>query len=154
MFSRVQIIPATEEHAKQIAPNVREADRRELWSALRVTPLDAMLRGIQKSEFARTGFIDGEPVVMWGVAEMGFLGSGGCPWMVGTDKLVRHAPIFLRRCKASLAEMRGLYRNLINYVDERNVLAVNWLKWLGFQIEPAEKCGVDGLPYHKFSMRC
>lgn len=42
---------------------------------------------------------------------------------------------------------------LTNYVDARNAVSIRWLRWLGFEIEPAAPFGIHGLPFHRFSMR-
>jgi len=40
-----------------------------------------------------------------------------------------------------------------NYVDVRNTVAIHWLKWMGFKMEEPQAWGVQGLDFHKFTMR-
>ena len=42
---------------------------------------------------------------------------------------------------------------LLNFVDNRNIKAQNWLRWLGFTLEEPEPHGVAGLPFRRFWMR-
>ena len=148
-----EIVPATSEHITPIADHVREADRAEFWAATYSLPADVMRRGLRVSETVYTGLIDGIPVCMFGVASAGLLGGVGRPWMVGTDHLDRHALLFLKRCRKVVAEMVALFPILENYVDSRNVRAIQWLKWLGFKMDEAMPVGVLGIPFIRFEMR-
>ena len=148
----VSIIPATIEHAKKMAPLTRDADREELWAASYQRPLDAMQMGLDFSDDAFVGCIDGEPIVMWGVALESLVGKIGIPWMIATKQLDDVAIIFLRRCRGPVLEMLSNYGKLINYVDARNKRAVRWLKFLGFEIEDPKPYGVLGMPFHRFTM--
>ncbi len=141
---------ASEDHIREIAEMVRQADRDELWASAMTTPEQAMRLGIQNSERSFTGWIDGKPVVMWGVVDEGFVGRKGTPWMVATDTVEKNAMLFLRRSRGLTKEIMLKYRRLENYVDARNTLAINWLKWIGFTMEAPEPFGVFDLPFHKF----
>lgn len=147
------VVPADLAHVERMLPIIRQADIDELWAANRVTPEYALTHGIRVSSDAWTGMVDGQPVCVFGVAPASMLGSIGVPWMVGTSEIDRHAKAFLRRNKAYVDRMSGLYNYLVNYVDARNLRAIGWLKWLGFEIYEAAPHGVDGLPFHRFEMR-
>lgn len=148
----VKIVPATLDHIVEINKKVRREDRNELWVAAMQTPLDAMQMGIECGK-TMTGLVDGEPVVMWGVVEDSLMLKTGMPWMLATTELESHAMQFLRRCKKHVMEMLREYGTLENYVDARNIRAIQWLKWLGFTVsDKAEPYGVFGLPFHKFNM--
>lgn len=150
----VEIVPATPEHAYEIAKNVRQPDVDELWAATAQRPLDVMLKGIARSEKAMTGMADGVPVCIWGVVYESFIGKVGVPWMVGSVALDMVAVTFLRRCRAQLMEIFAGYDMLVNYVDARNKKAIQWLRFMGFTIsdEPVPY-GIFKFPFHKFSMR-
>ena len=150
---QVEIIPAVALHIEQIAKNTRKPDRDELWAMSLCKPEDAMRLGLLYSDKALTGMIDGEPVCMWGVTTVSLYGGVGSPWMVGTDKLDRHAATFLRRCGRQVKELFAEYRRLENFVDARNTRAIKWLKWLGFSVDDKTKPhGALGLPFHRFVM--
>lgn len=147
------ILPATVEHAAAMAPLVRPEDRQELWASVMQRPLNAMLSGVKYSEEAATGFVDGEPVAMWGVVRESFIGNIGVPWMVATELLDKHARTFIRHCRGPVLEMMGKFDTLQNYVDARNKRAIQWLQWVGFNVEDeAAPFGMLGLPFHKFTM--
>lgn len=146
------IVPARLEDIPHIAPYVRPDDVRELWAIACLTAEDALVRSFGISDVSWTGLIDGKPVCMLGATVGSLLSNIGRPWMIGTEMLDRHQMAFLRRCRPKVQEMLSQYGRLENYVDERNVRAVNWLRWLGFTIEAPEPYGAFRLPFHRFWM--
>ena len=149
-----EIVPAAAGHIPAIATRTRAADRAELWAAACHTPEQTMANSLKLSEMAWTGLIDGVPVCMFGVVEASILGNVGRPWMVGTDMLDRYPFVFLRRCRGCVKEMLAKFSTLENYVDQRNVRAIQWLMWLGFKVSiPGEPMGPFGLPFARFEMR-
>lgn len=150
----VSIVPATKQHAAEIARMVRPADREEIWAATMHTPEQAMLIGIEHSDRTMTGMVNGHPVCMWGVVPESLIGPMGAPWMIGTVALDEYARTFLRRCKKTVVGMFADYQHLENYVDARNTRAIQWLKWLGFIVdkEPQEY-GMLKQPFYRFRMR-
>lgn len=151
---RVEVVRATPQHVAEIARAVRPADREELWACRMQTPEQVMQRGIEMSDKAMAGLVNGRAVCMWGVVHDSLIGPCGTPWMVGTMALDEYAKTFLRRCKKGLVDMFEGYQHLENFVDARNTKAIQWLKWLGFNVdkEPQEY-GMLKLPFHKFTMR-
>lgn len=133
-----------------IVDNVREADVRELWSFACVTPAQAMYYGLNQARFARTGFIDGAAVAMFGCNTVSAVSGIGKPWMVGTTLLDKYSGAFLRRCRPVVDEMISGYRRLENYIDPRNVKAIAWLVWLGFEMGEPEPMGIYKKPFIKF----
>ena len=150
---RVEIVKATYEHAEMMAPFVREADRDELWATCLITPLRALTVSVEASAKAWTGFINDEPICMFGVSPISILGGVGAPWMIGTYGIYRHAKTLLSHSKRCLDEMLESYPVLMNYVDARNKAAIRWLRWLGFTIYEPEPWGILKLPFHRFEMR-
>lgn len=150
---RVGVAPAKAEHIARLVPNVREADRRELWAGWRHTPEQSMRFGLERSSHVWTGFIDFEPVCMFGAVPVSLLGGSGVPWLIGTDKLVEHQMTFLRRCRPQLARMQRVYEHLTNYVAAENAAAVRWLEWLGFTLHEPMPFGPDGVAFRMFEWR-
>ena len=72
--------------------------------------------------------------------------------MLGTDLIKKKQKIFLKRSKPWLEDIKKDYNYLENYVDARNTLSIKWLKWLGFKVEDPIPYGVNGEPFHKFTM--
>lgn len=144
---------ATMDDAVAIARKPRFADKMELWAMARMTPYEGLKRGLQKSDFAYTGFVQGVPICMWGVAPSAPLGRMGTPWMIGSWELDRHAKTFVKECRKYIDEMFRDYELLRNFVDVRNVKSINWLRWMGFEIGDIKPIGPDRLPFHEFEMR-
>jgi len=150
---RVLIVKASHEHIGLIADSVRDSDREELHAIACVSSLDGLRLSLESSSVAWTGSINGSPVCMFGVSPEGVLPGVGVPWLIGTDDLTSHSMAFLRRCRPYLAEMFKEYVVLENYVDARNLTAIQWLKWLGFRLDEPRPAGPFGLPFHRFEMR-
>jgi hypothetical protein len=150
---KVQILPATEQHAAEIIPHVRQADIDEFYAAALIGPEEVLRRSMAASSVNWSGIINGEVVCMFGVCPASMLTGFGVPWMAGTDKLEYHQMTFLRRCRPALAAMQKLYPRLENFVDARNTAAKSWLHWLGFTLEDAQPYGALQLPFHHFHLR-
>ena len=94
---------------------------------------------------ARTVFIDEEPAAMFGIIDYG---DHNVVWAVFTRAIDRHPIAFLRESKR-LAD--GFGRDVVNYVDARNVKAVKWFRWLGFEVSAPEPYGPAGALFHRFT---
>jgi len=148
-----KIVIAEDWHLCCVAADCRQSDREELHAMAGVDPYTAIQMGRDGGD-TWAGLIDGVPVCVFGVVPVGGMHIDmGRPWMVATEGIEKNAIAFLRRNKNWIRGMMGRYHHLINYVDARNTKAVQWLRWLGFQIHEAEPCGTYGLPFHKFEMR-
>jgi hypothetical protein len=147
------IVPATPDHARDLAPHMRFDDRREIWAASRATPLRALMSSLRESAWAFTGLVDGVPVCMFGVVQVGLFGPHGVPWLLASPEMEQHAIAFLRRNRAVVAKMSSEYDRLVNYVDARNTTSIKWLRWLKFDIMSTVPYGPFGLPFHRFEMR-
>lgn len=148
MFSIEQ---ATDAAAAYVAENMRQADRDEIWAAGRLTPQEAIERSLEVSrDTAGVGVVDGEPVCAFGIGQWSALALHGIPWLLGTDKLVQHAALFLRRSRQYMDVAKVEYKILENHVDARNTETLKWLGWLGFTVDPALPFGPDRLPFHRF----
>lgn len=149
-MSVIDVIPATVEHARALAPRMRAADAAEVWASGRLTPLEALERSLALSPLAWAGTVDGEPACVFGAASTSLLGGDGVPWLLGSDAIERHQRAFLRRNREYVRQMQAAFPTLRNMVDARNATSIRWLRWLGFTIEPAVPFGPFGLPFHPF----
>lgn len=151
----IEIVPAEGWHASAIAAAARNADVAELWAAGRHTPLDAMLAGMRLAR-AQTALLDGEPIAMFGVSPVSLLLGRGVPWMVGSS-LLDTMPLRRALLREAVGVLRGWqkrYRLLLNFVDERNVSAQRWLRWLGFTLsDEPQPMGADGVLFRMFFWR-
>jgi hypothetical protein len=148
--SDVRIVPAEYEHIPVVADNIRDADRQELFDFCQLCPTEAIEQSFFAAKRSWTGLVDDIPVCMFGVTQ----GEGtlGIPWLVTTKDIEQHSVIFLRRCKPVVHEMTQGFTRLENYVASGNILAIAWLKWLGFTFGREEELGPFSKPFIKFWM--
>jgi hypothetical protein len=135
-----------------LVENMRKHDIQEVNAATRMGIRNAVKTSVNLSSYSKTGLVNDELVCMWGVCPISLISGSGSPWMLGTDLINEKQRIFLRRSKPWLDDIRKDYRYLENFVDERNVMSIKWLKWLGFEMDEAEPYGIHGEPFHKFTM--
>lgn len=148
---RGEIVPATQDHARQLALILRAADRDEVVAQSGLHPALALGMSLGSSDAAWTGLMDGQVAVIWGVAPQDELERDvGVPWMLGSDLIVQHPRLFLTHCQAAVEEMQALFPILENHVDIRNTVAIRWLKWLGFDIMEPVPHGPYKMPFHPF----
>lgn len=150
---RARIVPAEAWHAELIAQDPRPADVAELWSAGRHTPLEALLVGLRASAEPMTGMWGDEPVCMFGASPFSIMGGMGTAWMIGSRALDRYSvqrSLLLLSVPAVEYMQAQFPRLLYNFVDARNLAAIRWLRWLGFQFGDPIPYGVDGLPFLPF----
>lgn len=127
-----------------LLPDVRQPDIDEL-AALGLTPQECIRYGVQHSNAAWIAFIHGKPAAIFGVVEHV---DYGVPWAVLTTVVDEYPLPFLR---ASRRYIHGhMTRNLMNYVDARNTLTIDWLSWLGFTVDSPEPAGIHGEPFSRF----
>lgn len=143
----------TQEHIEYLAKNMSELDTQEVWAAGHATPLEALKFSVMVSRDTKVWLGDGEVVCICGIGNSTLISDVGSPWMLASEDLKRFSKQFLRESKRFMAKAKKEHRLLLNYVDARNKPSVKWLKWLGFELLPAEPYGVDGLPFHRFEMR-
>jgi hypothetical protein len=141
----LSFVPATAEHAADMAPRLREADVHEV-TALGLTPSEALDCCLLSSIFAETCLEDDTPAAMWGVApERTLLSEKGLVWMLGTEAVPRHAYTVLLTSKAFIARAQAAFPVLECLVDMRYAAAMRWVRWLGFEQEAEITAG--GVPF-------
>lgn len=148
-----EITPAVPDDARELALILNDDDRREVAALSGRDPAEVLIDGMQRSTEAWTGRVDGQLVCIWGVGPQSLIGETGVPWLLGSDLVQKHAPIFLRLNREYIARWRQTYPVLANVVDARHVRALRWLRWLGFEIGAPTVMGVQRLPFHPFVMR-
>lgn len=148
-----EVRDATLEDAKELAPRLRQADLDEVRAACDHGPEEALVHSIKNSRFPKAGLVDGELVCLFGVGSNTLLSTSGSPWLLGSDKIVKHARAFLKGSRIYLRDMKEEYGYLVNYVDARNTHSVRWLKWLGFEISKPVPFGPYGVLFHKFEIQ-
>lgn len=150
----ITITAARDADIDELARNIREADRKEIWLVAMMRPETVLYFELRQSVFAWTGRANGEIVCMFGVSEGSVITGTGMPWMLATDLLTKFQFYFLRRNKTFIDMMSRVFPVLYNYVDVENILAIRWLKWLGFKVSrQPEPWGLMRAPFYRFEMR-
>lgn len=146
------ILPATMDHARDLAPRLRALDRAEVEAASGLPPEVALMRSYDLSTHAWAAHAGGRTVALWGVGPLSLSEGKGCPWLLASAAFDAMGPVVARLSRPMLDLILVLYPRLENHVDARHARAVRWLAWLGFAIEPAAPFGHAGLPFHRFHM--
>ena len=134
-----QAIP---EDAHKLAPKMRKADREEIKASHNSTPLNALLfpfTQLKHKTFTIIGTEKEDVIGMFGVVPCETK-NYGIAWLLSSEELLNHTRQFLRECPKWVNEMSKDYKYLYNYVDERNIVAIKWLQFLGFK-------DIETLPY-------
>ena len=132
-----------------LSENLRKEDIQEIKAVMgNVPPLLSLLIGHKLSAVPLV-ICDAEskPVAMLGVVPNGLIGS---IWMVGTNDLKKISLSFLRNSKDVCDVLKGKHQILHNYVDKRNKLHINWLKWMGFTIINEINYGIENRKFYEF----
>lgn len=155
---RVEITPAEIGDADVLAPRLRDADREEL-KAMDGLDTAASIRGAisasrgRVEDMAFAVWIDGRLVCLFGFIPAGALANEAHPWLLASDEVERIPSILTKQAGRYCSALLGDYPVLFNYVDARNTRSIEWLKRIGFSLQPAEPFGVGRLPFHRFEMR-
>ena len=148
-----EIVVATLEHARALAPALRAGDKAEIAAASGWDPEAALVLSVAASPRSYTWLRDGVPLAIFGVSPDPFAPTVGIPWMLATDAAAEHPTYILRRSREWLPKLAEGFDVLTNKVDCRNVLAIQWLSWLGFVFTGLDpQYGVQRLPFLTFAL--
>lgn len=150
---RIEIIPAAMDHVAPIAERMRPADVAEVLASSGKSPHEALMFSLTGSAQAWTAALDGQPEVMFGVADLNILTGLGAPWLLGTDAVERNYRQFLRRSLSWREQLSERYSVLRNFVDDRNEVSKRWLSWMGFTLFDPIPVGVNGEMFRMFELR-
>ena len=131
-----------------LSEHLREDDKQEIQAVTGLPPLLSLLTGLKLSSVPLVICnADCKPVAMLGVVPNGLIGF---IWMVGTDDLKKISLSFLRNSKDVCDVLKSKHQILHNYVDKRNKLHINWLKWMGFSIINEVNYGIEIRKFYEF----
>lgn len=133
---RVEIVDADTAHVFAMLPHLREADVEEIDALTEAPPMVALAESLRGSARAYTVLVDGDPVILFGVAVHPDDPACGIPWMVATDGLRRIRRLFLRFGVPIAAKAFEGFERLCNITSGSNTVAHRWLASLGFELGP------------------
>ena len=123
-----RVVPGTVEHAKALAPFLRESDIKEARAMGVEDPGAGLVKSVEVSEKC-WAVLDGDTVVaMFGVDSLDAV------WLLGSDRMREHGHFFYEAPKLYLAEMLWGRESLWNFVHAENFVSLRWLKTLGFSL--------------------
>lgn len=147
----VEIVRFDLSHCDDLATNLREIDRRELYMLSRLEPMPALKLTLAMAVAAWTAIEDGHVICMFGIGRRSQLSEVGVPWLVGTDRIYPHQRRFARQSRDYYARFERAFPKMENYVLAENTVTVRWLKWLGFDMDEPEPMGFSRAPFIRFS---
>ena len=140
---------ATEQDCIYLSENLRKEDYQEIKEVSGLPPLASLIIGLRISDVPLVICDENnKPVAMLGVVPQGLF---GVIWMVGTEELKKISLSFIKNCKGVCDVLQKNYQLLCNFVDARNTLHINWLKWMGFTfINKHQQHGVERRLFYEF----
>lgn len=133
-MTEYRIEPATAEHVVSVARTLRAQDLLEISGSTDKDAASVVLGSFKASRDTWVGLVDGVPVCLFGIYSPALLANYAHPWFYGSRLMAGHERAFLRRCRPVVKAMASMYGELRNWVDARNTPAIQWLKWLGFEV--------------------
>ena len=138
----------TLEDIKYLAPRLRQEDKQEILAGSGLTPYEALHIGFKNAVIVFTIFNPkNKPVGIFGVDDLGN-GVGGI-WLLATKDLAKIQIAFLKQCREVVKFLNTKYKILWNFVDCRNQLHINWLRWCGFKFIRKLNRGVLQKPFYE-----
>ena len=148
----LELLPARMEHAYQLAPVMKQADREEVKAASGLEPLEALLKSLELSEKAYALLAGEEVLALGGLVPL--TEQIGIPWALTSDKIALYPKQFCSITKKLVKEFHKRYSILTNFCDARNTTTIRWLKWCGFQVVTTiPEYGVAKKPFVQLSLR-
>jgi len=144
----IKIVPATIDHALDLAPRLRRDDKWEVMCSSGLNSVDALTQSIQFSEVCWTALLAGRPEIIWGVCKFPPDPSMGIVWLLSSEEMYRIPGRFVRESHIYVSKMLGVFDTLFNYVHIDNMASRKWLERLGFEEkERVSEYGVGKQPF-------
>lgn len=139
MAHRVDIVPVTSAHIRELGVCMRDSDAAEVWAMSRQLPVEAVQKSVGCSRDAWALTANGETLAVFGLATADLLSGVGVPWALTGEALDRYPIAAVDASRRILAYFLELYPILVNVIHERNGRALRWARRVGFKVaqEPA-----------------
>ena len=134
-----------------LAAKLRQADVDELYASSGSLPGEALAHAVDHSEHLRVVLgDDGTPFAVYGKVPHPDEPDVAAPWMVATDDVAKYRVWMFRGFAPHINACQGNH-NFWNYVDARNTLHMQWLRFHDFQfVHLHPHHGHLGLPFWEF----
>lgn len=139
--------PSVEADIPLILADVHPLDADEL-RVLGHTARESIEFGFGRSQWCVTALAGERPVCMCGVIE--YAPRKGVLWIMTTKEIEQNKGEFVRASIRIMRELRERYDSLQNRIDSRNAPLVNWVRMLGFALDPPEPIGPEAAPFIRY----
>lgn len=127
--------------------NMRKKDVNECL-AMGTSPGRAMRVSVDGSFYAKSAWLGGRIVAMWGAGGP-LLSDTGCAWLVTGNGVEKIPLTFIKICMYEMTKMHQYKTTLCNFVHADYTEAVRFFKILGFSIGEPEPVGKHGNLFHR-----
>lgn len=141
--------------ASALAPRLRQEDVEEISHGSGLAPEVALRFALQVSNIAYAVIWKGEVVALFGVSQdldWNLGGGPGLPWMLASPEIRRIRKSFLRECSTYVQSWLKAHGKLEGMVWAKNTVHIQWLRWLGFEMDPPIPYGINNEPFQRFYM--
>ena len=146
----IEIVQAIEDHADDLGPRLRAADKLEVKLSSGLDPRTALRMSIGLSTHCWTALLNGRPEIIWGVAPYSYDGrlNQGVVWLLSCDEMYRIPGRFVKESHIYVSKMLETYDTIFNYVHAENMASCKWLENMGFEaVDRKEEYGVGQQPF-------
>lgn len=144
------IVPAQDWHLDYVTLTIRKEDAEELYAASGRIAKECIGEAKGLCDIY-TWLCDDVPLAVFGVVDRG--DGIGNPWAIFTCEARKHKYELARSSQFVINILKRDFALLYNYVDDRNSLAIRWLKWLGFRMSEPLPYGPFGCMFRLFDWR-
>lgn len=150
----VKIVKALPKHVSYLSYKLRKADVSELKKTIGCGSYEGLKLSYEASDPCYTVLIDGYAEAMFGVAPKGVMSGTGIIWLLMSDEPVRYRKEFKFVAAKIFENLKTGFTKLENWVDIENIIAIKWLKELGFIFDEKPKpYGVSRELFYHFEWR-
>lgn len=148
---RVRHDMATLEDVEELLSiGVPESNAREI-TRVGCLPVDkAIYASFTNSEVRTASRIGDDLVALWGVRRKSLLSPDAYVWLVASKHIGRHRLAFAKESRRILRVITDDFPRLENFVDSGNEKIIEWLRWLGFQLDPQAVTSPLGHKLYRF----
>jgi hypothetical protein len=144
------------EDVELLVKGIRQADITE-GLACGVDPYNSVKQSYEQSILSLTAEFSNKILCMAGIVDLpsckSLLGRDSIVWVLSAKELENHKITFGIISKKFLKVLLE-YRPVIqNFVDARYITSVNWIKWLGGELESPMPIGINGELFQYFTFR-
>jgi hypothetical protein len=119
----------------ELVNNLRKPDLEEVKTFCNTEDvLKPVMEGWKKSEYAKTFLVNDKVAGVYGLVKSPDNKRAACPYLLCTNELYKIKKTFIKGCKQRVDEMLFKFPILFNYIDSRNQVHLQWIKYCGFNL--------------------